>query len=135
MSDNNDDTPTPKGTGLLKPVDPNEYALGGALPLNMDVGGMAPPKPSAPSMGTTTAQVAQFQFEYNLNSKPYRATIMHNSHTGYSITLEKWYGGTWGPSASGMKNYLLAAFIVQQAVEQMKGQPDVAGQEKQAVKG
>ena len=121
MSDQNQDPPA--AFGLLKPVDPNENQLGGAMPLTAPppAGNLAAPAGNlaapamAPSMGTTQATVSQFQFQYLHGGKTYQATITHNSMTGYDIALDKWSGASWVPSASRLKFGLLSAFIVQQA--------------------
>jgi hypothetical protein len=112
--------PVAFGTGLLKPVNPEELTLGGPVsgaPIS------ASPAPEAPTMGTAQATVSQFTFQYVYSGKTYKAVITHSYLTGYDINLEKWAGSGWIPSTSTLKRSLLSAFIVQQATAQaMKGQ-------------
>ena len=107
--------PVAFGTGLLKPVNPEELTLGGPVsgaPVS------ASPAPEAPTMGTAQATVSQFTFQYVHSGKTYKAVITHSSLTGYDISLEKWAGSGWLPSMSTLKRSLLSAFIVQQATAQ-----------------
>lgn len=74
------------------------------------------------------SQVQQFTFEFQREGVPYRATITQSPATGLSCDMQKFVGGSWTKSVTRMREGIIGAFAMFQAMQQWTAQAEAAGQ-------
>lgn len=76
------------------------------------------PKPMSPDQTPTmkAEKVLTFSFDFVRDGVQYRAEINQGEQSGLSATMQKFHKGEWIKSYSRMKDAILAAFALQQAI-------------------